>query len=80
MTMRKITIEHVIRNSADEKELFNQLKCSDLRSAMWDYSQWLRAVIKYGDENLTPEEVNGVEKARESFCQFLSDNNINLDD
>jgi hypothetical protein len=80
MSMRRVTIEHVIRSPEDEKELMNQLKNADLRLAMWDYAQWLRSAIKYNSESLTAEEVNGIDKAREAFYQHLRDNEVSIDD
>ena len=64
-------------NLPEEKEEFNgAAKAYDFWGALWDYSEFLRGIVKYGYES--GYDIETVEKLRKHFLTTLEDRGVNL--
>jgi len=72
----KATLEFTL---PDEKEEFDfATKGCDYHSAIWEFDQKLRSIIKYEDEKYSEEFINGVEKARELLYETLGELSLHI--
>jgi hypothetical protein len=51
----------------------------DMWMVLWEYDQWLRSQIKYND-NISADEKNAYEDAREMLYEKLNEQGVVLDD
>lgn len=77
----KIYIKFDMNDESDRENHKLMLSAGKMHSALWDFSQILRAFCKYGHEDLI--EVDGkhyieVENLREKFYAALNENEVNL--
>ena len=69
---------HFNLEDPDDKFAFNRChKANDMAMALWDYSQELRAICKYSDDEVQQKHWG---EAREKFYEVLKDYGIDLDD
>jgi hypothetical protein len=61
----------------EELELFQQSR--KLWVTFWEVEQELRSWIKYNSQNLSPEQLDGVDKFRTKFYEIINENQIKLD-
>jgi hypothetical protein len=61
----------------EELELFQQSQ--KLWVTFWEVEQELRSWVKYNSQNLSPEELEGVDKFRTRFYEIINENQIKLD-
>lgn len=60
-----------------ELEMFQQSK--KMWVTFWELENELRSWVKYNSQNLSPEELEGVDKFRTRFYEIINDNQIKLD-
>jgi hypothetical protein len=73
--MPKVTIEF---NSIEEQhELELCINASKWYSIVWDYSEYLRTKIKYGE--LSDDAYKAIEEVREKLHELLNDEGLKLD-
>ena len=70
----KATLEFDLPDDNEEYHMAN--KGSDMYSAMWDFSNYLRSIYKHGNDFKDAEDA--VEKIRERFYEELSNEDISL--
>ena len=61
----------------EELEMFQQSR--KLWVTFWELEQELRSWLKYNSQNLSPEELEGVDKFRTKFYEIINENQIKLD-
>lgn len=61
----------------EELELFQQSR--KLWLTFWEVEQELRSWTKYNSQNLSSEELEGVDKFRTKFYEIINENQIKLD-
>ena len=54
-------------------EIHNQ--CVSVKSAIQDFDNWLRGIVKHGEEE---DQKMDLEKVREKLYEFFNDNNVNI--
>ena len=64
-------------DDSDELELFQQSR--KLWLTFWEVEQELRSWVKYNSQNLSPEQLDGVDKFRTRFYEIINENQIKLD-
>ena len=64
----------------EEVTLINNLqKAEDFKRTLWDYDQWLRGLLKYGDlTDLTDVQANVYQECRDKLWEFMKEGDINL--
>jgi hypothetical protein len=73
--MPKVTIEF---NTIDEQhELELCINASKWYSVVWDYSEYLRTKIKYGE--LSDDAYKAIEEATQKLYELLNDEGLKLD-
>ena len=73
--MAKVTIEF---NSIEEQqELELCINASKWYSIVWDYSEYLRTKIKYGE--LSDDAYKAIEEVREKLHELLNDEGLKID-
>lgn len=63
----KITIEFNLPDESHEHEMF--LQSPNMHSTLWDFKQYLRSEIKYGEHD--DQEYEMLEKIREKFFEIM---------
>ena len=53
--MNKITIEYNIEDSFGKQEVVRVLKAGEAYSVLWDLDQWLRNLVKHGEDGLATD-------------------------
>ena len=53
--MNKVTIEYNIEDGFDQQKVIRALKAADAYGILWDLDQWLRGLVKYGEEGLATD-------------------------
>lgn len=61
----------------EELELFQQSR--KLWVTFWEVEQELRSWVKYNSQNLSSDELEGVDKFRTRFYEIMNENQIKLD-
>lgn len=61
----------------DELELFQQSR--KIWVTFWELEQELRSWVKYNSQNLSSDELEGVDKFRTRFYEIINENQIKLD-
>ena len=61
----------------EELELFQQSR--KLWVTFWELEQELRSWVKYNSQNLSSEQLDGVDKFRTKFYEIINENQIKLD-
>lgn len=80
------TMEAVLKFNLDERDdIEAHLRCVkalDMALVLWDMDQYLRAKMKYGnnDSELSDDAYKALEEAREELRDFMSSRGINLDE
>jgi hypothetical protein len=72
--MAKVTIEFNTIEEQHELELC--INASKWYSIVWDYSEYLRTKIKYGE--LSDDSYKAIEQAREKLHELLNDEGLKL--
>lgn len=74
----KATLEFTLPK--EDAEYRAAIQGQSLKSAISDYDNRMRSILKHGLSKYTDAELSGVEKCRAELHTFLSDHNINLYD
>ena len=77
--MAKAILEFDLNESEDRDEHARMMKSLDILMVMWDYDQYLRTQVKY-NENLTQEQHDVFQEARDKFYELMNDRQVSLDD
>ena len=79
--MAKAILEFDLNEPDDREAHKRAVKSLDLVLALWDMDQYLRGLIKYGDDiELTDEQYKTLEETRTKLHQILSEYNISFDE
>ena len=73
--MAKVTIEFNTIEEQHELELC--INASKWYSIVWDYSEYLRTKIKYGE--LSDDAYKAIEEVREKLHELLNDEGLKID-
>lgn len=69
----RATLTFDLNTEEDQDAFRNACEGSKLRSALWDYDQWLRQQIKYQNKN-------ELQVARDQLYEILNDHNLRIDE
>ena len=61
----------------DNQDFKAAINGSNYRSAIWDYDQWLRSEMKYGD--LPDATYKAYEECRKKLREILEEDNIQIE-
>jgi len=61
----------------DQPEFNNAIKGGGWKHVCWEMDQYLRKELKYNDDR-SFEELNLLQKVRDEFYGFMSENNVDL--
>lgn len=80
--MAKAILEYNLDERDDIEAHLRAVKSLDMALALWDMDQYLRAKMKYGnnDSELSDDAYKALEDAREELREFMSSRGINLDE
>ena len=79
--MAKAILEFDLNEPDDIEAHKRAVKSLDLVLALWDMDQYLRGLIKYGDDiELTDEQYKTLEETRTKLRQILSEYNISFEE
>jgi len=53
--MNKVTIEYNIEDGFGKQEVVRAMKAADAYGILWDLDQWLRGLVKYGEDGMDTE-------------------------
>lgn len=80
--MAKAILEYNLDERDDIEAHLRAVKSLDMALVLWDMDQYLRAKMKYGnnDSELSDDAYKALEDAREELREFMSSRGINLDE
>ena len=80
--MAKAILEYNLDERDDIEAHLRAVKSLDMALVLWDMDQYLRAKMKYGnnDSELSDDAYKALEEAREELRDFMSSRGINLDE
>ena len=78
----KAILEYNLDDPYDQQAHLRAIKALDMALALWDMDQYLRAKMKYGNNDceLSDDAYKALENAREELREFMSSRGINLDE
>lgn len=76
---KKLILEWNSEDFVEEQNIKTILALPEIRAALGDFISRMRAIVKYGDPNYTPEEAAGVSRLREEFFSLMKENDVSLD-
>jgi len=79
--MAKAILEFDLNEHDDVEAHKRAVKSLDLVIALWDIDQYLRSLLKYGDEcSITEEQYKILDETREKLHDILREKNISFDE
>lgn len=63
-----------IFDTEDEQEAIDVIKSRSLKIALWEFDQWLRSQIKYGEK-----EEKDLTEIRQKLHEFLNENGVSIE-
>lgn len=79
--MAKAILEFDLNEQDDVEAHKRAVKSLDLVIALWDIDQYLRSLLKYGDEcSITEEQHKVLNETREKLHDILREKNISFDE